>query len=115
MLFPAARHAEFRPVKPVTAKGSQHGFGVAADMRLHLHAAPLQRSQQRFGKRRAKQNIHAQFRHAPRQFLRRERTEDKFLARDFLPALPRDQQQPRRRIQQRRDAFLRSGYGNRHN
>jgi hypothetical protein len=114
MPSPAAGHAEFIPPELAAAEGAQHRFHLAAEMWCDAHAAPFQRPQQRFGKRGAEQHGHVQFRHAPRQSLGRERTENEFAPRHFLSAPAGDQKQPRRRVEHGRNAFLRDGYGNRH-
>ena len=86
MLSPTTWHAKFIPPKLATVEGAQDRFHLAAEMRFDPHAAPFQSPQQRFGERGAEQHVHAQFRHAPRQAFRRQRTEDKFLSFHFLPA-----------------------------
>ena len=111
---PAARHAEFRAIETVAAESLEQHLGFAAEMRLHPHAAPFERPVQVLGKRGTQQHIHAQPGHAPRQFLRRERKKDDFFPRHFLSVPAGDEQQARRRIEQRRNAFLRNGHGNRH-
>ena len=114
MLAPAAWHAKFIPPELAAVEGAQNRFHLAAEMRFDPHAEPFQRPQQRFRERGAEQHVHAQFRHAPRQPFQRQRTQDKFAPRHFLPAPAGDQEQTRRRIEHRRNAFLRDGNGNQH-
>lgn len=114
MLSPAARHSKFITPELAAIEGAQDRLHLAAEMQFDPYAVPFQRPQQRFGQGGAEQHIHAQFRHAPRQPFRRQRTEDKFLSFHFLPASAGDQEQPRRRVEHRRNAFLQNGNGNQH-
>ena len=85
MLSPTTRHAEFIPPELAAVEGAQDRLHLAAEMRFDPHAAPFQRPQQRFGERGAEQHVHAQFRHAPRQPFRRQRTKDEFLRATSFP------------------------------
>ena len=114
MLPPATRHAKFIPPELTAIEGAQDRLHLAAEMRFDPHTALFQRPQQRFGQGGAKQHVHSQFRHASRQPFQRQRTEDKFTPRHFLPAPAGDQKQPRRRVEHRRNAFLQNGNGNQH-
>ena len=111
---PAARHAKFLIGEPAAAEGPKNCLHVAAEVGAHADAVLGQSALQSFGKRRAEQHLHPQFRHAAGQVLVRERAENDLPAPHLPPALSRDHQQPRRRVEHGRDAVLADGNGHSH-
>jgi len=114
MCSPTTRHAELIAPELAATERAQDFLDLAAEMWSYSHTAFFQRLQQRFGKRGAEEHVHVQFGDATGHRLRCRWAEDKFFSPDFFAVLARDHQQARRRIENRRHAFLPDGNCNRH-
>lgn len=114
MPSPAARHPELILRKLTAAVGAQDRFNLAAQMRTHADSLFSQRAMQGFGKRRAEHNVHVQLRNAPSERFGFKRTEKHFPSPRNDPTVACHDEQPRRRVEHRRHAFLPDGNGHGH-
>jgi hypothetical protein len=112
---PAARHAELFAGEASAAEGAQQGLHLAAQMGAHAHPLFSETAQKRFGQRGTEQHIHMEFGHTSRESVRRQRAEQYFPPPHFRAPSQRDDEQPRRGVEQGRYTLLPDGKSYSHN
>lgn len=111
---PATRHPEFVPRQTAATESTQHRVHFATEMRAHADSLFAQGVAQGLGQCGAENDIDAQLRHASRECFGVERSQDHFSPMRRYAVPPRDEEQPRRRVEHRRHAFLPDGNSHDH-
>jgi hypothetical protein len=109
MVIPAAGHAKLSASAVPVTEGLQQRVDLAAEVGFDVDAVPFQRPAERFGDRRAEEDIHLQFDDAMREDFGGERAQQKLPAIEFTSALLPDDEQSRRGVEHGRDPILPDG------
>jgi hypothetical protein len=112
--FPASGHAEVALAESALTVGIQDLLDVAAQVGPNVDPATFEFPKQGLGDRRAEEDVDRKFGDASGKGLGRLRVEDELPAHGLFPALSRDQQQTRGRVEHRRDTLLANRNGDSH-